>query len=266
MQYETCLHIKVDGAYCGSPSLKNRKYCHYHLLERGRRLRRARALRDNVPYRLDIPSLRDFDAVEFALTEITQAVGSGQLDHRAAGKMLYAIQQATSLIKFRAKLQAAQSETMKDANDPVPQSLSRAGRGIRAPLSGANLALPADAMSRVTEYPGFEQEFGITAGTDVDAEITSTLRKADEQAELRLVENFPAPGMRLGSPQYRIYREECYQAMTMQLNNMKHDLRDYHEMKRKELVEQLKKDGMLVETKKAVASATPVPGQRNGSA
>jgi hypothetical protein len=224
-------------------------------LERGRRLRRARALRDNVPYRLDIPSLRDFDAVEFALTEITQAVGSGQLDHRAAGKMLYAIQQATSLMKFRAKLQAAQTE-MKDLGGP------------HLPASGKCGADTESHPLRIRDYPGFEQEFGITAGTDIDAEIASTLRKADEQAELRLVENFPAPppGMRIGSPQYRIYREECYQAMTMQLNNMKHDLRDYHEMKRKELVEQLKKDGMLVETKKAVASATPVPGQRNGSA
>ena len=245
MQYETCRHLKPDGAYCGSPALQNRKYCFHHLTERGRRLRRARALRDNVPYRLEIPSLVDFDAVQFALTEITQAVGTGQLDHRAAGKMLYAVQQATSVIKYRAKLQAAQSETMQSetttaAKEPVPQ--------VRAPLSGANLSLPADGISRVQEYPGFEQEFGIAAGTDVDTEITSTLHQAEEQAELRLVENFPAPppGMRIGSAQYRIYREECYQGLNMRLNHMKHELHDYYEMKRKETQEMLKKEGMSV--------------------
>jgi hypothetical protein len=45
MQYETCRHVKEDGAYCGSPALRERKYCYYHLMERGRRLRRARPSR-----------------------------------------------------------------------------------------------------------------------------------------------------------------------------------------------------------------------------
>ncbi len=111
MQYETCCHIQENGAYCGSPALQNNKYCYYHLKHRGRRLRRARALRDNVPYRLEIPPLLDLDSAQFALSEIVAALGDGLLDHRTAGKMLYAIQQATSLLKYRAKLQAAQSQT-----------------------------------------------------------------------------------------------------------------------------------------------------------
>jgi hypothetical protein len=44
MQYPTCCHIKLDGTYCGSPFLRDRKYCYHHLMQRGRRLRRARAL------------------------------------------------------------------------------------------------------------------------------------------------------------------------------------------------------------------------------
>lgn len=40
--------------------------------------------------------------------------------------------------------------------------------------------------------------------------------------------------MRIGSPQYRIYREEVYQSLNMQLNNMKHELRDHYKEKRKE--------------------------------
>jgi hypothetical protein len=28
-QYETCRHVKEDGAYCGSPALRERKYCYY---------------------------------------------------------------------------------------------------------------------------------------------------------------------------------------------------------------------------------------------
>jgi hypothetical protein len=163
--------------------------------------------------------------VQVALSEIVQAVGTGQLDHRAAGKMLYAIQQATSLIKYRAKLEAAQAEAMNDANDH-----SQAGQN-----------------ARVQEYPGFEQEFGLNPGSDIDAETGWTLRKADEEVELRHVNDLPAPppGMRLGSPQYRVYREEAYQALNVQLNYLQRELRDYHEMKRQE-VEKLKKEMLSV--------------------
>jgi hypothetical protein len=254
MQYETCRHIKPDGAYCGSPALQNRKYCYYHLMERGRRLRRARALRENVPYRLEIPPLQDLDSVQFALSEITQAVGTGQLDHRAAGKMLYAIQQATSLIKYRAKLEAAQSDTMHDAKEQH-----------------------ATDKPRIQEYPGFEQEFGLNPGTDVDAETQWTLRKADEEVELRHVNDFPAPppGMRIGSAQYRVYREEAYQSLNTRLNHMRHELRDYYQEKRHQ-AEKIRQEMLATtiacpeektkETKKAAASATPMPDRLTGSA
>ena len=96
MQHESCRHVKEDGAYCGSPALRERKYCYYHLMQRGRRLRRARALRDNVPYRLEIHSLDNLYAVRDALTDIAQALAAGQLESRTAGKLLYAIQQVSS--------------------------------------------------------------------------------------------------------------------------------------------------------------------------
>jgi hypothetical protein len=62
--------------------------------------------------------------------------------------------------------------------------------------------------------------------------------------------------MRLGSPQYRVYREEAYQSLNTQLNYMRRELRDYHEMKRQE-VEKLKKE---------MLSATPMPERREKTA
>src|SRR5215467_5551801 len=124
MQYETCRHVKEDGTHCGSPALQNRKYCHHHLKSRGRRLRRARALRDQVPFRLDLPALEDLAAVQVALSEIVQALGSGQLDRRAAGKMLYAIQQTTSVIKFRARLEAQLATAQPPAEKLASTSVS----------------------------------------------------------------------------------------------------------------------------------------------
>ena len=257
MQYPTCRHVKADGAYCGSPALRDHKYCYYHLMERGRRLRRARALRENVPYRLDIPSLDNLYAIRNAITEVVQAVGSGQLDPRAAGKMLYGIQQVTSVNRRIEKMEAAQLEKMKDAEDAVPQ--------VRAPLLGTNLGSHPDDNSRVHEYPGFENEFGLNPGADLDAETAFVLRKADADAELRQADPMPTPplGLRPGSAAYRVYREEAYQGMQMQLNSMRAQLREYNEMKRQQVEKQIKE---AEEYKKGVASAAPAPDRRTGAA
>ena len=110
---------------------------------------------------------------------------------------------------------------------------------------GDNLGSAHDDDSRVQEYPGFETEYALNPGADVDAETIWTLHKADEEAELRHTDGLPAPppGLRPGSPQYRIYREAAYQDLNVQLNNMKHQLREYYEIKRKE-GEKLKKEMM----------------------
>src|SRR5664279_3436465 len=169
-QYETCSHVKEDGAYCGSPALRERKYCYYHLMQRGRRLRRARALRDNVPYRLEIQSLDNLYAVRAALTDIAQALAAGQLESRTAGKLLYAIQQVTSANRRIEQMEAAQLENRKNAPDQTH----------------------AD-NSRVQECPEFEKQFGLPPGADLDAETDAVLQKADEEAEMRQAESLPNP-------------------------------------------------------------------------
>jgi hypothetical protein len=214
MQHSSCRHVKEDGIYCGSPALRNRKYCYAHLTQRGRRLRRARALRDNQPYRLEIQSLDNPYAIRNALTDIAQALAAGQLDARVAGKLLYAVQLVSAANRRIEQMEAAQLEHDKDTSVPDSQ----------------------DDDSRIQEYPEFEKQFGIPPGVDLDAETDAVLRKADEEAHDRQAEAMPEPppGMRVGSPAYRVYREEAYQIMRLQLLDMRHQLRDYNEQKRKE--------------------------------
>jgi hypothetical protein len=241
-QCETCRHVKADGTYCGSPALRDRKYCYYHLMERGRRLRRARALRDNQSYWLEIQSLDNPYAVRAALTDIAQALAAGQLDPRTAGKLLYAIQQVTATNRRIEQMEAAQLEKRKDAQDqPVPQ--------VRARLLGANLGSRTDDHSRVQEYPEFEAQFGLPPGADLDAETDAVLQKAAQEAQLRQSESLPTPppGLRPGSPADRLFREEAYQILRLQLKRTQHQLRDYNEQKRQQF-EKMKKE---------VLSATP---------
>src|SRR5271166_1196051 len=211
MQYETCRHLHPDGAYCGSPALRDRKYCYYHLLERGRRLRRARALRDNQPYRLEIQSLDNLYAVRAALTDIAQALAAGQLDPRTAGKLLYAIQQVSATNRRIEQMEAAAAKESTCDDD-----------------------------SRIQECPEFEKQFGLPPGADLDAVTDAVLQKADEEAELRQSESLPTPppGVRVGSPAYRVFREEAYQMLRVQLRETQHQLRDYNEQKRQQLLKE----------------------------
>ena len=81
-----------------------------------------------------------------------------------------------------------------------------------------------DDNSRIQEYPEFEKQFGLPPGADLDAETDAVLRKADEEAELRQGESMPAPppGVRPGSPAYRVFREEAYQMLRLQVNEMRY--------------------------------------------
>ena len=234
-QYETCSHVKEDGAYCGSPALRERKYCYYHLMQRGRRLRRARALRDNVPYRLEIQSLDNLYAIRDAISDIAQALAAGQLESRTAGKLLYAIQQASTTNRRIEQMEAAA------AKDAVPQ--------VRARSLGDNLGPQADDNSRIQECPEFEARFGLPPGADLDAETDAVLQKADEEAQLRQEEALPTPpsGVRPDSAAYRLFREEGYQMLRLQVKRMQHELRDYNQQKRQQYEAAMKKE-MMSET------------------
>ena len=234
MQYETCRHVKEDGIYCGSPHLRDHKYCYYHLMQRARRLRRARALRDNVPHRLEIPALDSPYAVRNAISEIAQALAAGQLEPLAAGKLLYAVQLAAANNRRIQQLEAAQLESSQNAQDQP------------------------DHGSRVQEYPDFDKHFGLAPGTDLDAEIAVVEQKANDEVHLRQRDALPTPppGVRPGSPAYHLFREEGYQILRLQVDEMRHQLRDYNEQKRQQ-IEQMKKE---------VASTTPAPRRRSDSA
>ena len=241
MQYETCRHVHPDGAYCGSPALRDRKYCYYHLMQRARRLRRARALRDNVPYRLEIQSLDNPYAIRDAVSDVAQALAAGQLDPRVAGKLLYAFQLASSANRRIEQMEAAAAE--KAQAQPHAACPERSRRDD----------------SRIQEFPDFEAKLGLPPGADLDAVTDAVLRKADEEAELRKEESLPEPppGVRVGSPAYRVFREEAYQILRLQLKRTQFELRDYNQQKRQQYEEMMKKEA---------ASATPPPQRLADSA
>ena len=88
-----CQHLKMNGTQCGSPALRWRRQCFFH--ERIRRERAKIAKDTSVKRMFDLPLLEDANSVQVALMKVIQMLGSGRMDHRTAGLMLYALQTAS---------------------------------------------------------------------------------------------------------------------------------------------------------------------------
>jgi hypothetical protein len=85
--------LKMNGTQCGSPALRWRRQCFFH--ERIRRERAKIAADTTAKRRFDLPLLEEANSVQVALMKTIQMLGSGQMDHRTAGLMLYALQTAS---------------------------------------------------------------------------------------------------------------------------------------------------------------------------
>ena len=90
-----CQHIKTNGTQCGSPALRNQRFCYFHKKWHDQRvvINSARARRTRAA--LDLPVLEDADSVQVGLMQVMRLTLSGQLDSKTAGLMLYALQTAS---------------------------------------------------------------------------------------------------------------------------------------------------------------------------
>src|SRR5205823_12383658 len=81
---------------CGSPALKDHRFCFFHqqwherkLLINSARARRARAS-------ISLPVLEDANAIQLSVMQIMQLLLSGQIEQKTAGLLFYGLQIASS--------------------------------------------------------------------------------------------------------------------------------------------------------------------------
>ena len=92
-----CQHVKVNGVQCGSPALRRRRRCYFH---EGVRLERKKFAGDQFAQRsFTIPPLEDANAVQVALMKVIEWLGSGRMEPKMAGLILYALQTAACNLK-----------------------------------------------------------------------------------------------------------------------------------------------------------------------
>jgi hypothetical protein len=93
-----CYHIKVNGIQCGSPAIRNEKYCFFH--EECRVLCRQLNMRYKEYGIIKLPTLEDANSIQLGLGEVMRLLITQQIDHKVASLLLRALRTAATNVKF----------------------------------------------------------------------------------------------------------------------------------------------------------------------
>ncbi len=110
MSLPLCEHIKIGGARCGSPALRDQKYCHHHagvhrLVPRTHvYLPDSPAMEIDPSYPYQLPYLDDIEAVQIGYMQFIRGVVDKWLDPRRAQLILDALKGAGTNLRHKDKL------------------------------------------------------------------------------------------------------------------------------------------------------------------
>jgi hypothetical protein len=116
-----CIQIKLDGIQCGSPALKDSKHCYFH--SKWHQDHVDKLYPGEIPY---IPPLEDANAVQFAIMQISNCILTNRIDGKTAGRMLYALQIASSNLKLTKFEADNRSEVITDLDNVDSNPLDNA--------------------------------------------------------------------------------------------------------------------------------------------
>jgi hypothetical protein len=93
-----CQHVKTSGVQCGSPALRNLKFCYYHQQGRSQAIRYY----DEAPYTAidcDLPLFEDAHSIQLAIRQVAHMLMHNIVDTKKAGLLLYSLQLASANLK-----------------------------------------------------------------------------------------------------------------------------------------------------------------------
>ena len=93
-----CQHIKVNGIQCGSPAMRNERFCFFH--EECRVACRDINMRFKEHGIIKLPTLEDANSIQLGLGEVMRLLVTQQIDYRIATLLLRALRIAAANVKF----------------------------------------------------------------------------------------------------------------------------------------------------------------------
>ncbi|MGB9197322.1 MAG: hypothetical protein WCB53_10420 [Terriglobales bacterium] len=101
LEIRRCQHIRVHGAQCGSPALREEKYCYHHAHTRPERVKVKGG--DGKTSEIVVPLFEDAGSIQMAVRQVAVLLLQDKIDSKKAGLMLYALQIASTNLKRMAE-------------------------------------------------------------------------------------------------------------------------------------------------------------------
>ena len=206
-----CEHIKSNGEFCGSPALRGRNYCYFHLTHIGRRLRAERQFqqsqvgvqeKDANPTTssgqalgqqqqssetqiaaLELPPLEDANSIQIALMQVIDAILHNRLDSKRAGLVLYALQTASSNLGNGARFEQMRGATVAGRYDHFEQDFEL---GDDAPeLKVDEAAEEGVDLAKVAEIEEQAAVYGKMDEAEAEADLHRTPTEEDGEGPMR---------------------------------------------------------------------------------
>lgn len=110
-----CQHLKTNGTQCGSPALRRNRFCYFHKRYQEERIRLSRDRR-RAAATFILPVLEDANSIQMSLMQIMRLLLTGQIEHKTASLLLYALQTASSNLR-QANFKPRVQEVILDPRD-----------------------------------------------------------------------------------------------------------------------------------------------------
>ncbi|MGH9555453.1 MAG: hypothetical protein ACRD2Y_06475 [Terriglobales bacterium] len=145
-----CHYIKTDGRRCGSPALRQKRFCYFHY-----EVNRPTVL-------LGIPPLEDGDSIQLALTDLARALAEDRFDQKRATALAYILHIAAFNLK-RVHIGVHKNDMVRQVPDENPYTrngarrdpwkLGEGGETVDAPLSAneADAEIEAETAAEAAE-------------------------------------------------------------------------------------------------------------------
>jgi hypothetical protein len=193
-----CEHVKANGHFCGSPAMRGRNYCFFHIIDIGRRLRleRYESLGLRAPS-IELPLLEDAASIQLALMQVTEALLKGMLDRKTAGLVLYSLQTASSNLRnMQKEAEADAGNAICNRYDSFEQDYeldeqAAASLRVEEPAEQENLDAKAAEVVEGAKYAGLiKDEANENRAEDGDATESFEAEDSDAVPTLRPVNVF----------------------------------------------------------------------------
>jgi hypothetical protein len=143
---ERCQRVKVNGTQCGSPAIRDTKFCYFHTWCRPAQVDvSTSAAVPPAPFLL--PVLEDAASIQLAITQVCEHLLHRRLDAKKAGILLYAMQVASSNL---GRLNEDKSQPKSEENNRENSPEKSVEASSPAPASSESISTAQDDSGSIS--------------------------------------------------------------------------------------------------------------------